>query len=53
MDIWRNECVRKMDDLPDHTTTNNHPLKMDVRPTTFLQIILAAKWIVRHASTSI
>ena len=28
-----------------HTTPNHHPAKKDVLPKTFLQIILAAKWL--------
>ena len=31
---------------------NHHPSKMDVLPKTFVQIILAAKCLVRHSSTS-
>ena len=31
--------------------TNHHPIKMVVLPKTFVQIILAAKWLVRHSST--
>ena len=42
----------RMDDHLVHTTPNHHPPKMDVLPKTFLQIILAAKWLVRHSSTS-
>ena len=34
------------------TPPNHHRLKMDVLQKTFLQIILAAKWWVRHSSTS-
>ena len=33
-------------------TPNHHAPKKDVLPKTFLQIILAAKWLVRHSSTS-
>ena len=36
-----------------HTTPNHHPSKMDVLPKTYLQIILAVKWLVRHWSTSL
>ena len=43
---WRNGCFGNMDDHPVHTTPNHHPPKMDVLPKTFLQIILAAKWLV-------
>ena len=42
----------KMDDLPVNTTPNHHPHKMDVLPKTFLQIILAANWLVRHSIPS-
>ena len=35
-----------------HTTPNHHPPKIDVLPKTFLKIILAAKWLVRHSSAS-
>ena len=38
--------------LPDHTTPSHLPSKMDVLPKTYLQIILAAKWLVRHSSSS-
>ena len=34
-----------------YTTPNHHPPKWDVLPKTFLQIILANKWLVRHSST--
>ena len=49
---WRNGCFGKMDDLPVPTTTNHHPPKMDVLSKIFLQIFLAAKWLVQHSSTS-
>ena len=52
---WRNGCFEKMDDHPFHMTCsipNHHPTKMDVLPKFFVQIILAAKWLVRHSSTS-
>ena len=52
MDTLRNGCFGKMDDLPVHTTANHHALKMDDLQQTFLQIILAAKLLVRHSSTS-
>ena len=42
-----------MDDHPVQTTPNHQPPKMDVLPETFLQIIFAAKWLVRHSSTSL
>ena len=45
MDTCRNECFIQMDDHPVHTTPN-HP-----KIITFLQIVLAAKWIVRHSTT--
>ena len=51
-DAWQNGCFRKMDDHLVHTTPNHHPPKMDVLPKTFLQIILASKWLVWHSSTS-
>ena len=49
---WQNGCFEKMDDHPVHTTPNHHPTKMDVLPKPFFQIILTAKWLVRHSSTS-
>ena len=51
-DAWQNGRFIKMFDHPFHTTPNHHPPKMDVLQKTFLQIILAAKWLVRHSSTS-
>ena len=42
----------KKDDYPVHTIPNHHPTKMDVLQKTFVQNILAAKWLVRHSSTS-
>ena len=36
--------------MDDHLV---HPTKLDFLPKTFVQIILAAKWIVRHSSTSL
>ena len=45
MDTWRNGSFRKLDDLPP---TQNGCFF----PKTFLQIILAAKWLVQHSSTS-
>ena len=51
-------CLRKMDDYcimyMVHTTQrqNHHSPKMDVLPKTFLQVILAAKWQVRHSRMS-
>ena len=59
--IWRNGWIEKwtlggMDASEKwmifHFTPqkNHHPPKTDVLPKYFLQIILAAKWIVRHSS---
>ena len=61
--IWRNGWIGKwtlggMDasehlvDLPVPSTKNYHTPKMDVLSTNFLQIILAAKCIAGHSSTS-
>ena len=44
--------LQKLEDLPVHTTPNHYAPKMDILPETFLQIILAAKWLVRLSSTS-
>ena len=53
MDAWQNGCFSKMDDHLVHTIPNHHPPKIDVLPKiTFIQIILAAKWLVWHSSTS-
>ena len=41
-----------MDGHPVYTIPNHHPTKMDALSKTFVQIILAAKWLVRHSSTS-
>ena len=49
---WRNGCFGKMDDHPVHTIPNRHPTKMDVLPKTIVQIILGAKWLVRHSNAS-
>ena len=49
---WRNGCFGNMNDHPVQTIPNHHPTKMDVLPKPFVQIILAAKWLVRHSSTS-
>ena len=38
-----------MNDHPVHTTPNHHPPKMDVLPKTFLQINLAANWLLRYS----
>ena len=48
-ETWQNGCFR-LDDHPVHTTTNHHPPKISVLSKTFLYIILAAKWLVRHLS---
>ena len=45
-DTWRNGCFGKMDAHPVHTIPNHQATKMNVLPKTFLQIILAAKWLV-------
>ena len=47
--------LEKMDDHPVHTIPNHHrnkSYKMDVLPKTFVQIILAAKWLVWHSGMS-
>ena len=44
-DACQNGSFRKMDDNLVHTTPNHHTPNMDVFPKTFLQIILAAKWL--------
>ena len=49
---WRNGCFEKINDHPVDTIPNHHPTKMDVLPITFVQIILAANWLVRHSRTS-
>ena len=41
-DTWQNGCFSKMDDDLVNITQNHHPLKVDVLPKMFLQIILAA-----------
>ena len=41
-----------MDDHPVYTTPKALPSKVDVLPKTFLQLILAAKWLVRHLKVS-
>ena len=51
-DAWQYGWFRKMNDHLVNTTPNHHPPKMDGLPKTFLQIILAAKWLVRYSSTS-
>ena len=45
-------CFGKMDDQPVHTTPYHHPTKITVHLKTFLQIILPAKWLMQHSSTS-
>ena len=42
----------KMEDLPDHTTPNHHPPKLDVFPKCFLQIILMLVLLVWYSSMS-
>ena len=49
--IYSSLRFRKMDDHLVHTTPNHHPLKLDVFPKTFLQILLAAKSLVQHSSS--
>ena len=44
MDAWKKWMIIRF--IPHH-----HPTKIDVFPKTFVQIILAAKWLVRHLST--
>ena len=44
---WQKGCF----DQPVYTKPNHQPTKMDVLPKTLIQIILAAKWSVRHSST--
>ena len=51
MNTWQNGCFGKMNDHPVHNTQNHHPPKIDVLPKTVLQIIIAAKKLVRHSST--
>ena len=52
MDAWQNGFFRKMDNHLVHMKPNRHPPKMEVLPKNILQIILAAKWLVRYSSTS-
>ena len=49
---WRNGSFGKLNDHLVLTKPNHQHSKMDVLPKTFVQIILAAKWLVRHSSTS-
>ena len=46
------DALNKIDDHPFHSIPYHHPTKMNVLPKTFVQIILAAKWLARHSSTS-
>ena len=48
-DAWQNGCFRKR--MIIWFTPNHHPPKMDVHPKKNLQIILAAKCLVRQSST--
>ena len=50
MDTWRNGCFGKMDDKEDNTTPP--PSQNGCSLKKILQIILAAKWRLRHSSTS-
>ena len=47
---WWKGCFGKMDDNPVHTIPNQHPTIRDVLLKTFVQIIIAVKWLVRHSS---
>ena len=49
---WRNGCFEKMDDHQVHSIRNYHPTKIDDLPKTFVQIIFAAKWLVRPTATT-
>ena len=49
---WWNGCFEKLDDPSEHTKLRYHLTKMDVLQKTFLQIILAAKWSIRHSRMS-
>ena len=42
-----------MDDHPVHTQQTNTLHQNGWSPNVFLQIILAAKWLVQHSSTSL
>ena len=48
----RNGCFEKMNVHPVHTIPNHHPTKKDVLQKFFVQIILAAKWLVRPPTNS-
>ena len=50
-DTWRNGCFGKIDDHLVHTPPKHRSPKMDDIPRTFLQIILAAKWLVRQSKS--
>ena len=52
MDAWQNGSSEKWMINLVHTTPNHHPPKMDILQKTFLQIILAVKWIVRPPNSS-
>ena len=47
---WWKGCFGKMDDNPVHTIPNHHPTIRGVLLKTFVQIIIAVKWLVRHSS---
>ena len=48
MTTWWNGCLDKMDCHPFNTIPNHHLTKMDVLTKTFVRIILAQKWLLRH-----
>ena len=48
---WRNGYFGEMVVHLVHAIPNHHLTKIDVLPKTFVQIILAAKWLGRHSST--
>ena len=55
-DTWRNGCFGKMYDYPVYSTpqcdrNKPPPSKNGCSSKTFLQIILAAKWLVRNSCT--
>ena len=47
---WRNGYFGEMVVHLVHAIPNHHLTKIDVLPKTFVQIILAAKWLGRHSS---
>ena len=47
---WRSGCFEEKKMIFRFTLPNCHSTKMAVIPKTFVQIILAAKWLVRHSS---